>query len=269
MKLHVLFFILFVLLFTSHTTYAQTQKPSVAYSSNTPILDRDLDGLTDDGEIQLYLTDPNNPDTDGDGIYDGVEVLQETNPLDHLSPVETAGVVEKPYAWFVTRSSAILAYLSLFVMVTFGLLMSTRLNLLMHPFIRAKLHCWLSWITLMFVGIHMTALLFDKYLTFSIYELLIPFGSRYAPLYVGLGVITMYLLLMIVITTRYLKKLPKKVWRLLHQSAFLAFTLVTIHGFFAGTDSGFWLLQVMYFTCGLTVGCLFLWRITKIIVTKC
>ena len=44
-------------------------------------IDTDEDGLTDDLE-KIYGTDANNPDTDGDGLSDGQEVLKyKTNPL--------------------------------------------------------------------------------------------------------------------------------------------------------------------------------------------
>uniref|UniRef100_UPI001639D71C gliding motility-associated C-terminal domain-containing protein n=1 Tax=Croceivirga lutea TaxID=1775167 RepID=UPI001639D71C len=43
--------------------------------------DCDIDGLTNDEEVQLD-TDPNDPDSDQDGILDGQEVLDNTNPLD-------------------------------------------------------------------------------------------------------------------------------------------------------------------------------------------
>ncbi len=36
--------------------------------------DTDADGLTDDDENNIYLTDPNDPDTDDDGLLDGTEV---------------------------------------------------------------------------------------------------------------------------------------------------------------------------------------------------
>ncbi|WP_158977032.1 Ig-like domain-containing protein [Cellulophaga sp. L1A9] len=49
---------------------------------NTTITDDfDDDGLTNSEEAALG-TDPNNPDTDGDGVEDGEEVMDDTNPLD-------------------------------------------------------------------------------------------------------------------------------------------------------------------------------------------
>lgn len=45
------------------------------------LVDKDLDGLTDEAEKKLG-TNPNNPDTDGDGLLDGDEVkYYKTNPL--------------------------------------------------------------------------------------------------------------------------------------------------------------------------------------------
>lgn len=44
------------------------------------VVDTDKDGLRDELELQLG-TDPNNPDTDGDGYTDGEEVANGYNPL--------------------------------------------------------------------------------------------------------------------------------------------------------------------------------------------
>ena len=42
--------------------------------------DKDGDYLLGHEEINLYNTDPNNPDTDGDGYLDGEEVIKGFNP---------------------------------------------------------------------------------------------------------------------------------------------------------------------------------------------
>ncbi|MDQ3695362.1 MAG: thrombospondin type 3 repeat-containing protein [Chloroflexota bacterium] len=43
--------------------------------------DRDGDGLYDDDELNVYGTNPDLWDTDGDGANDGEEVYYGTNPL--------------------------------------------------------------------------------------------------------------------------------------------------------------------------------------------
>jgi hypothetical protein len=44
--------------------------------------DKDKDGLFDDDETQVYGTNPNKADTDGDGRDDGQEVFDNTDPND-------------------------------------------------------------------------------------------------------------------------------------------------------------------------------------------
>ncbi len=44
--------------------------------------DTDADGISDDDEILVTGTNANNPDSDGDGLVDGVEVVNHMNPLD-------------------------------------------------------------------------------------------------------------------------------------------------------------------------------------------
>jgi lipoprotein-anchoring transpeptidase ErfK/SrfK len=64
-----LFFILFFVFLFSHNGLATT------------INDKDHDGLSDEDEINIYHTDPNNPDTDSDGYNDGLEIKNGYNPL--------------------------------------------------------------------------------------------------------------------------------------------------------------------------------------------
>jgi hypothetical protein len=44
--------------------------------------DTDGDGLTDGDEVVVHGTDPDDPDTDGDGMSDGLEVAEGLDPLD-------------------------------------------------------------------------------------------------------------------------------------------------------------------------------------------
>ncbi len=44
-------------------------------------IDTDSDGLSDEEELKIYYTDPNNADTDGDGFLDGEEIRDGFSPL--------------------------------------------------------------------------------------------------------------------------------------------------------------------------------------------
>ena len=53
--------------------------------------DSDGDGVTDYDEINLYRTDPNKADTDGDGSPDGIELFARTNPRGGAPEVVAVG----------------------------------------------------------------------------------------------------------------------------------------------------------------------------------
>ncbi|MBI1291108.1 hypothetical protein GC173_07670 [bacterium] len=57
-------------------------------NSTFPVVpaDDDADGLSNDEEIGIYFTNPNNSDTDNDGIGDGIEVSSGTDPNDVADP---------------------------------------------------------------------------------------------------------------------------------------------------------------------------------------
>ena len=56
------------------------REAQIGTDPNNP--DTDGDGLLDGEEVDKYKTDPKNPDTDGGGIWDGVEVKNGADPLD-------------------------------------------------------------------------------------------------------------------------------------------------------------------------------------------
>jgi gliding motility-associated-like protein len=72
----------------------QTLPPSTSWLA----LDCDNDGLTNSQEITLGI-DPLNPDSDGDGVIDGTEVANNTNPIDPCAFVFANQTVVPSNAW--------------------------------------------------------------------------------------------------------------------------------------------------------------------------
>ena len=78
-----------------------------AYEYASKMADMDDDGLSDADELNVYHTDPTNPDTDGDGTPDGEEVVSGTSPTYNESEVIDAVVANsETYGLYTTNSIA-------------------------------------------------------------------------------------------------------------------------------------------------------------------
>lgn len=65
--------------------------------------DTDLDGVGDSDEA-IFCTDPNNPDTDGDGLTDGLEIeVYTTNPI--IADTDWDGLLDGQEIYFVNASN--------------------------------------------------------------------------------------------------------------------------------------------------------------------
>ena len=222
------------------------------------IKDSDLDGLSDESEISVYKTDPNNFDTDGDGYSDGIEVINSTNPLENGdSPplnIESKkiGYIEAgdPVIWYVSRVTGILAFILLSLVVSFGLVMSSKsllkFRLLSSP-AALETHRTIAWGGILMVLTHFSSFFFDDYIQLDVSEAFIPFLLKRTMISprgfnlsfpIALGIIAMYLIVVLVVSSELRKKIVNlKVWRAIHYSSFLGYCLFLIHGFTAGSDS--------------------------------
>jgi len=246
MKKRVLVFVLLfsfsVILFSAKAVSAINEN-KVNYHGQ-PVIDSDLDGLTDQGEIQIYHTDPNNPDTNGDGILDGAEVLNGIDPLDansfsKLSQAANAAPAPRaiPWNWYAVRAAGLVAFFLLYLNIFFGLAIRfPGLNRIIKPIYSLETHKDMSLYSLFFVFIHLAFLLADKVMPFSLRDILIPFASSYSPFFVGIGVISFYLMLVLIITSYFRKYIPDKLWRIIHYANFILYMIVITHALFLGTD---------------------------------
>ena len=87
-----------------------------------------------------------------------------------------------------------------------------------------------------FVTIHVATVAVDSWLPFTLQSLIVPFTSRYRPLWVGLGIAAAELLVAIAVTNHYRRKLPYRFWRRAHYLNFAVWSAATLHGIGSGTD---------------------------------
>lgn len=140
--------------------------------------------------------------------------------------------------WNLLRAAGIGSYVMLFFSFAWGLLSTTAFfgKRLARPSI-TLMHQFFSTTGLVLLVAHMALLFVDPWMPFDLGELLIPGRSTYEPLGVALGIVSMYLSVVVVVSSWVRKGIGPSLWRALHLLATPAFALSFLHGFLAGTDA--------------------------------
>jgi predicted ferric reductase len=139
--------------------------------------------------------------------------------------------------WYTARASGLVSFGLAAAAIIWGLLYSSRI-MEGRPTLRwtLDLHKYLGALTVAFVGVHMAALFLDTQVQFGLRELLIPFASSWRPGAVAMGIVAAYLLVAIQISSLMMKRLPRKLWRVIHLTSYAVFGLGLVHGIQAGSD---------------------------------
>lgn len=140
-------------------------------------------------------------------------------------------------AWYVARSSGIVAWALLTLAVVWGLLMSAKVSSNRKaPKWLLDLHRFLGGLSVVFVGVHIAGLVADNYVHFGVADILVPFASSWKPSAVALGVVSMWLLIAVEGTSLLMKHLPRRQWHAVHLLSYVLFWMSTLHGMLAGTE---------------------------------
>lgn len=140
--------------------------------------------------------------------------------------------------WFITRSSGIVAWALITMSVCWGLMLSTKAAAkATQPAKILDLHRFFGGLSFVFTGLHLAGLVADNYVHFGWAEIFIPFASAWKPDAVAWGVIALYLLLTVEITSLMMKKMPRAVWKHIHRTSLGLYIFSTLHGLQAGTDT--------------------------------
>ena len=128
--------------------------------------------------------------------------------------------------WYVTRASGMTAWALVLISIVWGLAMALpRIGFTRKagPAWTLALHRWLGALALAFIAVHVGSILVDDFVHFSIADVVVPFASGWHPGAVAWGIVAMYLLIAVEVTSLVRKRLPAKVWRQVHLLAYAAF----------------------------------------------
>jgi predicted ferric reductase len=149
--------------------------------------------------------------------------------------------------WYVSRSAALVSYLIMFLVILLGTGMTTGfIYRLVDPVKAWAIHQYLAISLSVTLAIHIISIYFDKFINFTIQDLLVPFVSGYKTLYLSLGIIGFYILLATILISIFLRlKLPK-FWRATHYLTYPLFAFSLAHGLFIGSDSATLAMRLVY-----------------------
>ncbi|SRR5581483_6435195 len=167
--------------------------------------------------------------------------------------------------WAVARAGGLTAYVLLTAAVIMGLALSLRWQSARWPrLINNEWHNYLTLLSLIFVGIHVLAVLVDPYTHFGLADILVPLASTYRPEWMAFGIVGLYLGIAIGISTWLRPIIGYQWWRRLHVLTLVLYALVTVHGIATGSDTNTWWALGIYLASIAIVGTLTVLRLLGI-----
>jgi len=128
--------------------------------------------------------------------------------------------------WYAARSAGLVAWGLLAASTVLGLLVSTRLVPGRGGLAWAiDLHRGLAALAVAFVAVHVGAVVAHGYVPIGVVGAIVPFVSRWHPLWIAWGIVALWLLIAVEVTSLARSRLPAGLWR-------------RVHGLAAGTDTG-------------------------------
>jgi DMSO/TMAO reductase YedYZ heme-binding membrane subunit len=139
--------------------------------------------------------------------------------------------------WYVARASGIVTWALLAASVSWGLVLTTgTMSRRARPAWLLDLHRFMAGAALVFLAIHVGSIAADTYVHFGPVSLLVPFTGNWHPVAVAWGIVAMYVLVALEVTSLLRARVPRRLWRATHYASFPLFGLATLHALTAGTD---------------------------------
>lgn len=140
--------------------------------------------------------------------------------------------------WYVSRASGMVAAVLLALTLIWGLLLTTgvieRRGL---PAWLTDLHRHLGGLSVVFIAIHLVALVADSYQYFSWTELFVPFASAWKTGPVAWGIGAFWALVIVEGSSLAKRRIGRNTWRRLHYLSYPVALMTALHAAQAGTDA--------------------------------
>ncbi len=155
--------------------------------------------------------------------------------------------------WIVARSTGVASLVALVLSLLTGMALRPKsLGWLSTNRAVSELHSYATVLWLPLGLAHVIAILLDPFSHVGLGDLLVPFRVSYGAFAIGLGTISVQLLVVVLIAAWSRTRLSRGQWLAYHRLSYLAFAAAFLHGILSGTDLAYpWLSGVAWLVAGI------------------
>jgi methionine sulfoxide reductase heme-binding subunit len=166
--------------------------------------------------------------------------------------------------WYASRATGVVALLLLTVVFVLGILVNRQGRLPGLPgFAVTSLHRNLSLLATVFVMVHVLTAVLDTYVHIPLLASVVPFASGYERLWLGLGAISLDLMLAIIVTSLFRARFSRNAWRAVHLTAYLSWPVAFVHSVYASKDLQHGPLLYLGLACALLLAAAVVYRLVN------
>jgi sulfoxide reductase heme-binding subunit YedZ len=155
--------------------------------------------------------------------------------------------------WYASRGSGLVLLVVLSLSVTLGIVVrsawTTRRG---QRFVVENLHRNLALVAVMLLVVHLVTAELDPYVTIGWVAAVVPFTSPYRAVWIGLGALSLDILVAVVATSLVRRHLGINLWRVVHFLTYVAWPTAFVHSLESGNDTRItWVTATMWICAGL------------------
>ncbi len=164
--------------------------------------------------------------------------------------------------WYASRATGIVALLLLTAVLVLGILVNRQGRLPGLPrFAVTDIHRNLSLLAVTFIAVHVLTAVLDTYVHIPLLSAVIPFASGYERLWLGLGAISLDMMLAMIVTSLVRGRLNRVLWRAIHLLAYASWPVAFAHSIGSSKDLRHGGMLDMAIGCALIVTVAVIWRL--------
>jgi sulfoxide reductase heme-binding subunit YedZ len=174
------------------------------------------------------------------------------------------GITSGTLPWYISRATGVVALLLLTAVMVLGILINRQGRLPGLPrFAVTSLHRNLSLMAVVFIVIHVVTAVLDGFVSIPLISSVVPFTSGYEGFWLGLGAISLDLMLALIVTSLVRGRLSRRVWKAVHWLAYASWPIAFAHSIGSSSDLQGGLMLALAVVCAVALAAALAWRLVS------